>query len=149
MAAEILSLFPDLRMTVTDYDEQMLEQARKRLKPVEHRCEVLTADATALSFDDDSFDAVFSFIMLHHVIRWEAALEEACRVLKPEGWLIGYDLLSTRAMRALHQAEGSYHRMIELDRLVEKVDDLPLRKIILRPGTFGVVARFMGQKEDR
>jgi ubiquinone/menaquinone biosynthesis C-methylase UbiE len=106
------------------------------------RAEVRDADATALPFDDDSFDSVFSFIMLHHVIKWEAA----CRVLRPGGWLIGYDLLSTRLMRVFHQAEGSYHRMIKLDQLVEKIDDLPLRKIILRPGTLGFVLRFRGQK---
>jgi ubiquinone/menaquinone biosynthesis C-methylase UbiE len=146
MAAEILSLFPGVRVTATDFDEAMLGPARERLRPFADRVEVRQADATALPFDDDSFDSVFSFIMLHHVIKWEAALEEACRVLRPGGWLIGYDLLSTRLMRAFHQAEGSYHRMIELDQLVEKIDDLPLRKIILRPGTLGLVVRFKGQK---
>lgn len=31
--------------------------------------------------DDGSFDAVVSFLMLHHVVDWEAALREVQRVL--------------------------------------------------------------------
>lgn len=148
MAAEILSLFPDFQMTVTDYDEQMLEPARELLKPVGARAGVRAADAIALPFEDESFDSVFSFIMLHHVIKWEVALEEACRVLKPGGWLVGYDLLSSWPMRVLHQVESSYHRMIEMQQLLDKVEDLPLRKVVLRPGTLGLVVRFMGRKEN-
>lgn len=69
-------------------------------------------------------------------------------MLKPGGWLVGYDLLSTWPMRMLHQVESSNHRMIELDQLVEKVDDLPLRKVFLRPGMLGFVVRFIGRKAE-
>ena len=86
--------------------------------------------------------------MLHHVIKWETALEEACRVLKPGGWFAGYDLLSSWPMRVVHQVESSYHRMIEMEQLLDKVGDLPLRKVILRPGMFGLVVRFIGRKEN-
>lgn len=146
MAAEILTLFPGIRMTVTDYEDQMLEPARKRLEVFAERAEVRPADATALPFESEAFDAVVSFIMLHHVIKWESALEEACRVLKPGGWLVGYDLLSTWLMRMLHQVESTHHRMIELDQLIEKIDDLPLKRVILRPGMLGFVVRFTGRK---
>jgi ubiquinone/menaquinone biosynthesis C-methylase UbiE len=47
------------------------------------------ADATRLPFPDSSFDVVLSFIMLQHVIDWEAALKEAARVLISDGKLIG------------------------------------------------------------
>lgn len=68
------------------------------------------ADATSLPLVDESFDFVFSFIMLHHVIEWERALGEAARVLKPGGRLVVYDLLNTAPMRFLHQAEGAGFR---------------------------------------
>jgi SAM-dependent methyltransferase len=56
---------------------------------------VLPADAPRLLFAADRFDAVLSFVMLHHVIDWEAALDEAIRVLRPGGVLVGYDLVAS------------------------------------------------------
>src|SRR6266540_6864629 len=68
MAAELLRRFPDIRLTATDYDDAMLDDARDRLREFGERVEVRQADAAQLPFPNDSFDAVLSFIMLHHVI---------------------------------------------------------------------------------
>src|SRR5438105_2616732 len=76
MASELLAAHRGLRMTVTDFDDDMLARARPRLERFGDRVVVRQADATALPFDDESFDAVVSFIMLHHVGHWEAALAE-------------------------------------------------------------------------
>src|SRR5437588_10461799 len=56
MAAELLSMFDDLTMCVTDYDEAMVVAAAERLAPFGARAECRLADATALPFPDDSFD---------------------------------------------------------------------------------------------
>src|SRR5574341_1703837 len=96
MAAELLQQFPGIRLTVTDYDERMVETARRRLVDFGDRVHVQQADATGLPFDEASFDTVVSFIMLHHVIDWEAAIAEAIRVLRPGGRLVGYDLLASK-----------------------------------------------------
>jgi ubiquinone/menaquinone biosynthesis C-methylase UbiE len=72
------------------------------------------ADATDLRFAEGSFDFVFSFIMLHHVLEWERALGEAFRVLRPGGWLIGYDILDTALFRWFHRLEGAEVRLMEL-----------------------------------
>ena len=61
----------------------MVATARVWLTPCADRARVRRADATDLPFPDDTFDAVVSFIMLHHVIDWEAAVAEAIRVLRP------------------------------------------------------------------
>lgn len=148
MAAEILSLHPQLEMVVTDFDESMLSDARERLAQFGVRAKIRTADATALPFEDASFDVVFSFIMLHHVVKWEEALGEAARVLKPGGRLIAYDLLSTGIMRFLHQAEGSSHRIMELEPLAERLSELPFRQVVLRPGLLGFVVRFTAFKAE-
>ena len=56
MAAEALRRFPDVRLTATDFDESMVEVARRRLSEFGPRAQVRQADATALSFPDSSFD---------------------------------------------------------------------------------------------
>jgi SAM-dependent methyltransferase len=40
---------------------------------------------TALDAEDNSYDAVFDFAIVHHVPDWRAALGEIARVLKPGG----------------------------------------------------------------
>ncbi len=43
----------------------------------------LTADAQSLPFPDQSFDAVFNFGIIHHVLDWRQCLTEIQRVMKP------------------------------------------------------------------
>lgn len=47
--------------------------------------EVLQMDAERMSFDDDTFDHVFSWGVLHHSAHTEQAFAEVARVLKPGG----------------------------------------------------------------
>ena len=98
MAAELIERYPDIAMVVTDFDEAMVDNAMHRMHRYGERVEVRQADATALPFEDASFETVVSFIMLHHTVDWEKALAEATRVLRPGGKLIGYDLLRARPM---------------------------------------------------
>jgi ubiquinone/menaquinone biosynthesis C-methylase UbiE len=145
MASELLHKFPDVRLTVTDYDPAMVETARGRLQQLGERVTVRQADATQLPFADAAFDAVVSFIMLHHVIDWEAAIAEAIRVLRPGGRLIGYDLLASPPMRLLHQAERTRHRMMRLDQLRDEVRRLPVLGSLDR-SLGGLTVRFALEK---
>jgi ubiquinone/menaquinone biosynthesis C-methylase UbiE len=144
MAAELLERF-DARLTATDYDDSMVEVARDRLREFGDRVDVKQADATQLPFPDESFEAVVSFIMLHHVIDWEKALAEAVRVLRPGGHLLGFDLLASRPMQWLHQADGSTHRMMRWDELRQETKDLPLLGVLNRSAG-GLTVRFNLQK---
>ncbi|HEX7747009.1 MAG TPA: methyltransferase domain-containing protein [Micromonosporaceae bacterium] len=145
MAARLLANRPGVRMTVTDYDDAMAASARARLARFGARATVLRADATRLPFPDARFDAVVSFIMLHHVIAWETAIDEAVRVLRPGGALIGYDLLATPVARALHQANGSRNRLIRFGELGNHLSGLPV-EVRLKPGLAGLIVRFTLQK---
>lgn len=142
MAEALLDAHPDVRLVATDLDPRMAASARSRLARFGDRARVETADATELSYPDDSFDAILSFIMLHHVMRWERALDEAVRVAKPGGVIVGYDLLNTLPMRLLHQAEGKGFRMMTLDALRAAVGGLPLERRTVRPDLGGLVVRF-------
>jgi len=53
----------------------------------------LEADATDLTFSDDSFDMVLSLGVLHHVQNSLGVLKEVKRVLKPGGYFVFADII--------------------------------------------------------
>jgi ubiquinone/menaquinone biosynthesis C-methylase UbiE len=146
MAAQLAARHPDLRLTVTDLDDAMVQAARERLAPFGDRVAAQRADATALPFEAGSFDTVLSFIMLHHVIEWERALAEAVRVLRPGGLLLGYDLLATGPARLVHRLDGSRNRLMQLGELRSVLDGQPVDDVALRPGFGRQVVRFSALK---
>jgi SAM-dependent methyltransferase len=148
MAAELLATHPGITMTVTDFDEAMVATAADRLRRFGSRAEVRRADATDLPFPDARFDAVCSWIMLHHTVRWERALAEACRVLRPGGWLLAYDLLATRPARRVHELEGAYHRFMTLPELTARLAGLPLEDVVVRPTLGRALVRLRARRAD-
>lgn len=70
----------------TDYSDGMIAEAKKGVYPENLRFEV--ADAMALPYEDNSFDAVLIANALHIVPDPEKVLSEIDRVLKPGGLLI-------------------------------------------------------------
>jgi ubiquinone/menaquinone biosynthesis C-methylase UbiE len=83
MAGGLLGSYRGVTMTVTDFDPQMVATAADLLAPFGDRVTARWADATALPFPGCSFDMVLSWIMLHHTLKWEQALVEAVRVVRP------------------------------------------------------------------
>ena len=76
----------DVRITATDLNEAMLDYARGRL-PDAHGLVWRQADATALPFPDESFDAVVCQFGYMFVPEKETAMREARRVLRKGGAL--------------------------------------------------------------
>ena len=73
-------------MIATDFAEKMLAEARKGERPANLTFQ--RADATALPFEDGSFDAVIISNTPHIIPNPEKALSEIRRVLRPGGVLI-------------------------------------------------------------
>ena len=73
-------------MIAIDYSEGMIAEAKKGKYPPNLTFEV--ADATALPYEDHSFDAVLIANALHVMPEPEKALAEIDRVLRPGGILI-------------------------------------------------------------
>ena len=73
-------------ITATDFSPKMIESAMKKRAPDNVRFTV--EDATALSFSDQTFDAVIISNALHIMPDPELVLKNIRRVLKPNGLLI-------------------------------------------------------------
>lgn len=145
MADGVARMFPTARLTVTDVDDAMVSVARARLA---HHNGVLVerADVTALRFDDASFNAVTTYLMLHHVIAWQEALAEAFRVLRPGGTFIGYDLIDTRLARLIHCADGSPHRIIATSEMREGLSVAGFGDVTVRSSALSHLMRFSAVK---
>jgi ubiquinone/menaquinone biosynthesis C-methylase UbiE len=90
------------RLVATDFDPDQVAAARTRLHDLQEKVDFRIVDARDMPFAEASFDAVFSFGVLHHLIRdWRRALSEGSRVLEPEGWFLCTDLLPPRWLERL------------------------------------------------
>ena len=77
-------------LTVLEADEAAARRLAARYP--DSNVTVDIGDAMQMPYDDESFDSVGSFTMLHHVPTAAAQyqiLVEALRVLRPGGWLAG------------------------------------------------------------
>jgi ubiquinone/menaquinone biosynthesis C-methylase UbiE len=89
-----------------DHDKPAADALTRRFAHT--NVEVLHGDATALEFDDASFDSVASFTMLHHVptrALQTRLLAEVLRVLRPGGAFIGYDSLHSDELHHFHEGD--------------------------------------------
>ena len=69
-----------------DLDPDMIARARRRLSGyAADRLSLHVGDAAAIEAEDNSYDAVFDFGIIHHVLAWQRAVAEVARVLKPGG----------------------------------------------------------------
>ncbi|WP_448074148.1 class I SAM-dependent methyltransferase [Georgenia yuyongxinii] len=86
-----------------DPDPAMVARARRRLRRYGDAVRIRrgTAEdlAAALDTPDGAYDAVFGFLVLHHVEDWRAALAEAARVLRPGGRLYFVEVTSAALAR--------------------------------------------------
>lgn len=81
-----------LNVTGTDLDPELVQLARENIHDTSN-IQFPEANATNLPFEDNHFDIVLSFGVMHHIPNWLDALKEIKRVLKPEGYLVYFDIL--------------------------------------------------------
>jgi ubiquinone/menaquinone biosynthesis C-methylase UbiE len=70
-------------VTATDLDPQLISKARSGAADPSISFEV--ADASALSYPDEYYDAIFDFGVIHHIPEWRQCLGELHRVVKVGG----------------------------------------------------------------
>jgi len=81
-----------LNVTGTDLDPELVQLARENINN-SLDIQFLEADSTNLPFEDDHFDIVLSFGVMHHIPNWLGALDEIKRILKAKGYLVYFDIL--------------------------------------------------------
>jgi ubiquinone/menaquinone biosynthesis C-methylase UbiE len=91
-----------MRVTGTDFDPEQVAIA-KELNPENDDLHFQVEDASNLSFGDECFDLVLSQNVFHHVPRWDVAVQEVSRVLRPQGYFIWLDLAFPRIIKQIFQ----------------------------------------------
>ena len=88
-AIQLAKDHPQASITGIDLSEKMLEIGRKKVakKKLEERIHLLTGDASALPFDDNSFDAVTVSFGVRNFSNLGQGLQEMLRVIKDQGIL--------------------------------------------------------------
>ena len=81
-----------LNVTGVDIDPEQIQLAQENSDDTPD-IQFSVVDATKLPFQDNDFDIVLSFGVMHHISNWLNALGEIRRVLKPGGYFIYYDLI--------------------------------------------------------
>jgi len=112
------ALRPGSHFVGIDYSSGSIEAARSAIReagalPVAPRFE--RGDATALAFADNSFDAVYSMGVLHHVDDTQRTIAEVHRVLRPGG--IAYVALYNSNSIKLKAAHALRSMQVMLDKL--------------------------------
>ncbi|HLM75963.1 MAG TPA: class I SAM-dependent methyltransferase [Polyangiaceae bacterium] len=94
---EIARRFRPSAIDAFDLDEAQVALARRRLQEVGGSgapVKLWAGDTERIAADDERYDAVFEFAILHHVPNWRGALSEIRRVLKPGGLFLFEELSS-------------------------------------------------------
>ena len=84
--AAALRCCPDRCCRSGSHDDRSCPKAADALREPGHPGRGSATDLrSALDADDDSYDAVFDFGIIHHIPQWRTAVAEAARVLAPGG----------------------------------------------------------------
>lgn len=149
MADELLHRQREIdQLLLVDIDPTMTGAARTRLADRGGRAVVFDSDGGPFPASDSTVDTVCSWLMLHHVLEWEAMLRDIHRVLRPGGWFIGYDLTQAPLGRALHRVSRSEYRLIDPSELHQELDDIGFIDIAVTPALLGQLMTVRARRMD-
>ena len=101
-----------VEITAIDVSARMLEVGEAHIERAGlfNRVRLLIADCKSLPFLDDSFDAVVSNSLIHHLPRPREALAEFVRVLRPTGHLFLRDLVRPESISGVDELVARHAR---------------------------------------
>ena len=117
-------------LVTVEIDEATVTTLRKRFAGT--NVHIIQGDATALPFDDASFDGAGSFTMLHHVpsaTLQNQVLAEVLRVLKPGATLFCSDSLPSSDLHEFHV--GDVYNPIDPATLISRLQTIGFGAITL------------------
>lgn len=116
---------PDLALTGIDISEKLCEISKKNVPTAT----IIRGDAEALPFPDESFDFIFMTEVLEHMLDYDKAVSELCRVLKLGGSCVitvpnrdwaSYDFYDKIRNKQLQPVDDHYFRFEEMRSLLEQ-----------------------------
>jgi ubiquinone/menaquinone biosynthesis C-methylase UbiE len=118
----------------------MIQFARENIDDISH-IRFLEMNATKMHFEDNEFDIVLSFGIMHHIGDWEGALEEISRVLKPQGYFIFGDLAYSKFTTRIFKPIAKNYGVYTIDDLIHclRINNF---KIIYREEPKGVIMKY-------
>ncbi len=81
----LFNSFKAARVDAFDLDSRMVRLAAKRHRSPSEKIMIWQGNVRHIPVKDKTYEAVFDFGTLHHVVDWQTAIEEVYRVLKPGG----------------------------------------------------------------
>lgn len=135
------------RMTALDLSREHLRHTSKHIQLEGLNTTAVYGDAEQMPFEDNNFDVVYSFGVLHHTPDTEKSIAEVRRVLKPGGVaIIGlyhrdsyFYWLSTLLIRGILKAglfkKGYRKLMSEIEYRTETDSAMPIVKVYSRSQT--------------
>lgn len=127
-AGIIYDLFDPRSYVGIDLDPNMIRRAQKKGQNLPN-ARFLEGDVSKLAFEDDTFDVIVDFGIVHHVPDWQDALAEVHRTLRPNGEFLFEDLsLETwengigRPLKKI--LEHPYDRMFRRQEFVDELKRL-------------------------
>ncbi len=128
------------KVIAIDIEHDMVETAIANVKRrgLQDRIMVEWGDAVALKFPDESFDAVLSIGVLHHVPAYENAVFEAARVLKRGGifMIVDFDLKASKIFSRLEILFGRPASIFSWDEIANVLEKAGFR--ILKTEFYGM-----------
>lgn len=97
----VLDRFGAARIDAFDLDPEMVALASRRLSTRGDRVRLWVGDAASIATEDETYDAVFDFGIIHHIPAWRDALREIYRVLEPGGRFFTEEVYSAFIMHPL------------------------------------------------
>ncbi|NNC57944.1 MAG: class I SAM-dependent methyltransferase [Woeseiaceae bacterium] len=111
-----------------DLDSRMIDRARKKGQGLVN-ARFLQGDASTLAFDDESFDLVVDYAIIHHIPNWRDALAEIHRTLRTNGEFLfeelSLDTWESGIGRPLKKIlDHPYDRMFRQQEFVDELNKL-------------------------
>ncbi len=135
-----------------DLSPMHLEISQKRFALYGKKAILQLADAENMPFDDNIFDAVYSFGVIHHTPNTEKAADEIYRIIKPGGKaIVGlyhknsafyYFVLMAKYILLLRFLRESYRRTLSRIEYREHSEACPLVKIYSRKTMMKLFPKF-------
>jgi ubiquinone/menaquinone biosynthesis C-methylase UbiE len=123
-----------------DIDDDMIQRARTRLsRYAPERLRLFVGDAAAIDAEDQSYDAVFDFGIIHHVPMWWRAVAEVSRVLRPGGRFF-FEEVTSQALNRWSYKKLFKHPTDDRFSKYEFIAELARQGLV----TSSVVDRFFG-----